>query len=195
LGLFCKIVLNGFGDESCVSAFGLQAAKFLERTVKSALGGGSGAVDGGLEAVERFVVQIFRRHCFEIGAAAETPGGVDDFAGEGVLERGGGREFGQVAGFEVIKDVALFGADEVRDGEEAEFGGVLGDAGFTLVAQNARPSAGLCAFTFDRDRAVGPFGVLPIGQDLSLGGHAEKRIAEASSGVWLSCWKQEEEVL
>ena len=98
--------------------FGLQAAKFLERTVECALGGGAGAVDGDLETVEFFIGQVFRRSDFEIRAAAEAPGGVDDFAGEGLFERGRGREFGHVAGLEVTKDVLFFGAYEVGDGEE-----------------------------------------------------------------------------
>jgi hypothetical protein len=80
--------------------FGLQAAKFLERTVECALGGGAGAVDGGLEPVEFFVRQVFGRSDFETGAAAEMPCGMDDFLSEGVFERRGGREFGEMAGFE-----------------------------------------------------------------------------------------------
>ena len=74
-------------DVSDVKAFGLKAAQFLEGTVEGALGGGAGAVDGDLEAVEFFVGQIVRRGDLEIGATAETPGGVDDFAGEGLFER------------------------------------------------------------------------------------------------------------
>jgi len=103
--------------EGGVDAFGLEAAEFLEGAVEGALGGGAGAVDRDLEAIEFFVRQIFGRRGFEISAAAEAPGGVDDFTGEGLFERRVGREFGDVAGFEVIEDVLLFGADEIGDGE------------------------------------------------------------------------------
>ena len=161
--LFCVVC----GDECGVEAFGLEAAEFLEGAVEGALGGGAGAVDGDLKAVEFFVGQVFRRSDFERGAAAETPGGVDDFAGEGLFERRIGREFGEVAGFEFIKDVLFFGADEIGDGEETEFGCVLRDAGSA----------------FGRDRAGGVFGVLPIGQDLSGAGHCGKIIAEVSRAV------------
>jgi hypothetical protein len=114
--------------------------------VEGALGGGAGAIDRGLQAIEFFVRQVFRRTDFERGAAAETPGGLDDFAGEGLFERRGGREFGYIARFELVKDVLLFGANEVGNREETEFDRILRDTGFA----------------FGGNGAGGPFGVLPI---------------------------------
>ena len=112
--------------------------------MKCALCGGVGAIDGDLKAVEFFAGQVFRRSDFQTGAAAETPSGMDDFAGEGLFKRRRGNEFGEIAGFELIKDVLLFGADEISDGKETAFGSVVGDAGFS----------------FDSDRAVGDFDTL-----------------------------------
>ena len=142
--------------------------------MEGALGGGAGPVDGHLEAVEFFVCQIIGRRDFEVGATAETPGGVDDFAGEGLFERRFCREFDEISGFELIKDVLLFGTNEISNRKEAESGCVLRNPGFT----------------FDRDRAVGPFGVLPSGQDLSGGRHGSVILAQASSGVCVSHSKQ-----
>jgi hypothetical protein len=130
-----------------LEVFRLEAAQFLQRTMKRALGRRAGAVDRDLEAVEFFVRHIFRGSRFDRGAAAETPGGVDDFSGEGLFERRRGREFRKVARFELIEDVLLFGADEAGDGEQAESGCVLGDSGLA----------------FGRNGAGGPFGVLPVG--------------------------------
>ena len=79
----------------------------------------------GLFSVANFVRQVFRRSDFEIGTAAKSPGGVDDFPGEGLFERRVGREFGEVAGFELIKDVAFFGVDEIRNRKKTESGRVL----------------------------------------------------------------------
>jgi hypothetical protein len=92
-----------------VEVFGLEAAKFFERAVKSALRRGAGAIDGDLKAVEFFAGHFLRRSDFEIGAAAETPGGMDDFARESLLERRGRREFGETAGFELIEMVCSSG--------------------------------------------------------------------------------------
>jgi hypothetical protein len=114
--------------------------------VEGALGGGAGAIDRGLQAIEFFVRQVFRRTDFERGAAAETPGGLDGFVGEGLFERRGGREFGYIARFELVKDVLLFGANEVGNREETEFDRILRDTGFA----------------FGGNGAGGPFGVLPI---------------------------------
>jgi hypothetical protein len=86
--------------------------------VEGAVRGGAGAVDGDLETVKGFVIQIFRRHGFEIRATTQAPGGLDDFSGERPLERRVWREFGEIAGLELIKDVLFFGADEIRDREE-----------------------------------------------------------------------------
>ena len=144
-----------FCGECCVDSFGLEAAKFLERAVEGALRGGASAVNGELEPIEFFFSQILRWSNFEIGAAAEAPCGVDNFASEGLFERRVRREFREITGLELIKDALFFRADEVRDGKEPELGCVLGYPGFT----------------FGRDRAMGPFGVLPIGQDLSGTGH------------------------
>ena len=152
--MFCVVCAS---DKRCVEAFGLQAAEFLERAMEGALGGGAGAVDRDLKAVEFFVRQIIRRGDFETGATAKTPGSVDDFAGEGLFERRVGREFGEIAGLEFVKDMLLFRADEICDREQAEFSSVLRNAGSA----------------FGRDRAVGPFGVLPIGQDLGGGSHVK----------------------
>jgi len=84
---------------------------------------------------------------------------MDDFAGEGLFERLVGREFGEITGLELSKDALLFGADEVGDGKETEFGCVLRDAGFPC----------------GRDRTGGLFGVLAIGQDLSGAGHLKQK--------------------
>jgi hypothetical protein len=138
-----------------MEVFGLEAAQFLERPMESTLRGGAGAINRDLEAIERFFVDVLRRSGFERGAAAQTPRGLDDFTGEGLFERRDGREFGQVAALELIKDVLFFGADEVGDRKKSEFDGVLGNAGFT----------------FGRDGADGPFGILPIGQDLGGAAH------------------------
>ena len=97
--------------------------------MEGALRGGAGAVDGDLKPIEFFVRQVFRRIRFEIGAAAETPGGVDDFAGEGLFESRVRREFGEVVGFELIKEVLFFGVDKVGDREQTKFGGVSGNGG------------------------------------------------------------------
>jgi hypothetical protein len=113
-------VRDGFASrESGVDAFGLKAAELLERAVEGALSGGAGSVDGDLQAIEFLVVQVFRRTDFKVGAAAETPGGVDDFASEGLLQRRIGREFIQVIGLELIEYVLFFGTDEVGDGKKA----------------------------------------------------------------------------
>jgi len=168
--LFCRILRSGLGGQLCgfgacgessIQAFGLQAAKLLKGAMEGALRGGAGAVDGGLKAVEFFVAQIIRRGDFEIGAAAEAPCGMDDFAGERLLERRVGRQFGEIAGLEFIEDVTLFGADEIRDREQSKFRRILRDAGAA----------------FGRDRAVGPFSVLPIGQDLGGSSHGSATIA------------------
>ena len=137
------------------------------------LGGGAGAVDRDLKAIEFFAGQVFGRSDFERGAAAEAPCGMDDFAGEGLFERGAGREFGEVAGFEFVKCVLLFGADEVGNRKEAEFRGVLRDAGFAC----------------SRDRAEGVFGVLPISEDLSGGCHERATVARGSARMSLNYWK------
>jgi len=121
--------LSGFGGlfcgECCVNSFGLEAAKLLERAVEGALRGGAGAVDGGLEAVEFFVRQVLRWRDFKIGAAAEAPCGVNNFTSEGLFERRVGREFGEIAGLEFTKDVLFFGANEIGDREQPEFGCIL----------------------------------------------------------------------
>ncbi len=121
--------VHGFGllehEDGGFEVSGLEAAEFLQRAVEGALGGGAGAVDRGLEAVEVLVTEVFRRGDFQIGAAAKTPCGVDDFAGEGLFKRCYRREFGHVAGLEAFKDVLFFGTHEIRDGEETEFDGVL----------------------------------------------------------------------
>ena len=145
-------------DLGRVEVFGLEAPKFLERAVEGALGCRAGAVDRDLEAVEFFVGEIFGGSDLERGAAAEAPGGMDDFAGESLLERRCRGEFGHVAGLELIKDVLFAGADEVGDREQAMFGCVLRDAGAA----------------FGRDRAAGVSGVLAIGQDLSGGSHRRR---------------------
>ncbi len=132
--------------------------------MERALCGGAGAVDGDLQAVELFVREVFRRRDFQISATAEAPGGVDDFAGEGLFERSCGREFGEVAGFELIKDVALCGTDEVGDGKETKFRCILRDTGAAL----------------GRGRAEGQFGILPIGQDLSGGSHGSVIVGSGS---------------
>jgi len=182
LGLFCRIFQRSFGGlfcvasaggKGCVDAFGLETAKFLERAVEGALSGGAGTVDRDLEAVDFFFRQVFGRRDFEIGATAETPCGVDNLAGEGLFERRVGRELGEIAGLEFIKDALFFGTDEIGDREKTESGCVL-----------RHPGA-----AFGRDGAVGPFGVLPIGQDLSGSSHGRATIAWGSSGMWLSCWK------
>ena len=147
-------------DITDVEAFRLEAAEFLKGAVEGALRGGAGAVDGSLQAIEFFVRQIFRRIRFEIGAAAEAPGRVDDFASEGLFERRVGREFGEIAGLEFIKYVPLFGTDEIRHRKETKFRRILGYTGFTR----------------GRDRAMGPFGILPIGEDLSGGSHLKTRV-------------------
>jgi len=98
--------------------------------VEGALGGGTGAVDGDLEAVEFFVRQVFRWSDFQVSATAETPGGVDDLAGKGLFERRIGRQFQEIAGFEFVKDILFFPTNKVRDGEEPEFGRVLRYVGF-----------------------------------------------------------------
>ena len=123
--------------------------------MEGALGRGAGAVDRDLETIEFVVGQVFRGSDFERGAAAETPGGMNDFAGESLFERGIGREFGDIAGLEFIKDVLFFRADEICDGKETEFCGILRNAGSA----------------FGRDRAVRFFGILPIGEDLGGAGH------------------------
>jgi len=119
--IFQQHSVHGFGllnHEDCrFEVSRLEAAEFPKRTVEGALGGAAGAVDRDLEPVEFFVGQIVWRRNFETGAAAEAPCGVNDFAGEGLLERRAGREFEPVASLEFIKDVALFGTDEVGDGE------------------------------------------------------------------------------
>ena len=156
-GIHCHRLFNC--DFGRVEVFGLEAAEFLERTVEGALGGGACTIDRGLKAVEFFVGEVFRGSNFEIGATAETPGGVDDLAGEGLFERRRGREFGEVAGFEFSKDVLFFGANEVGDRKETKLSCVLRDAGFAC----------------GRDGADGPFGVLPIGQDLGGGSHGKRK--------------------
>ena len=111
-----------------IEAFALQTAEFFERAMESALSGGAGAVDGGLEAVEFFVGQVLRRGDFETCAAAESPCGMDDLAGESLFERRRWREFGDVAGLELVEYVLFFRADEIRDGEETKFGRILQNA-------------------------------------------------------------------
>jgi len=96
LGLFCRILfsvlrqlppalfevvfqesVHGFGllnhQDGRFEVSRLDAAEFLERAVEGALGGGAGAVDRDLEAVEFFVRQIIGRRDFEVGATAESP--------------------------------------------------------------------------------------------------------------------------
>ncbi|HTA42306.1 MAG TPA: hypothetical protein VK789_07660 [Bryobacteraceae bacterium] len=72
-------------------AFGLETAQFVGCAQELALGFASGAVDGGLgagqERVFRFVAGGRFHLRFGDSAAAETPGGVDDFGGEGLFER------------------------------------------------------------------------------------------------------------
>src|SRR6185503_9291350 len=116
---------------------------------------------------EFFVRQIIRRRDFEVGATAKAPRGVDDFARKGLFERRVGREFGYVAGLELIKDVLLFRANEIRDRKQTKSGCVLRDSGAAC----------------GRDRAGGHFGVLPISQDLSGGSHGRATITRGSSGM------------
>ena len=156
-----------FCGERCVNSFGLEATELFQRAVECALGGRASAVDGGLQAIEFFFSQILRRSNFDIGAAAQAPCGVDDFASEGLFERRVGRQFGEISGFELTEDVPLFGTDEVGDGKQPELSGILRNAGFAC----------------GRDSAMGPFGILPIGQDLSGAGrmsYCARSIAAAS---------------
>src|SRR6266700_5286321 len=91
-------------------AFGLDAAEFGHGAVEDAMVADAGPVygvlDGGEDAVFHGIEEVVG--CagvggpagFDDGAAAETPGGMHDFGGEGVLDRSFGREGVLVAGAE-----------------------------------------------------------------------------------------------
>ena len=52
-------------------------------------------------------------------AAAEAPGGSDDFGDVGFFEEGEGGEFGRQSVAEFFVDAAFFGFDEITAGVEA----------------------------------------------------------------------------
>ena len=108
-------------------ALGLDFAEFVDGAGVDAVGVGAGAIDGLLGAVV-----VLGHGGFEGGAAAKSPGGVDDFGGEGVFEGSVGREVGLVGGAEFGVDVGFGGGDEVGGGEESGRDGVAGGAGFTF---------------------------------------------------------------
>ena len=104
-------------------ALGLDAAQFGDGAVEESMGLGTGAVDGLLlRVVEHgigFAVRDAVHGGFDDATAAKTPGGVDDFGGESVLDGTFGREVYFEAGAEFRVEVVLFGADEVAAGVES----------------------------------------------------------------------------
>ena len=103
---------------------GLTAAQFGGGAVEAAQSGGAGAIDGLLERVENridhgIVGQGRNEPILNGGAAAETPGGVDDFSGKSFLDGAFGREFGLEAVAEFRVEVLFAGMDEVAAGVEA----------------------------------------------------------------------------
>ena len=69
---------------------------------------------------------------FDAGATLETPGGADDFDGEGFLEGALGKEIAPETGADCLVFRFLFGTDEAVHREEAELEGVAGGTGFAF---------------------------------------------------------------
>jgi hypothetical protein len=127
----------GVVDLEADGALGLESAELGEGAADPVVGVGAGAVEGG-------VVVDFAAG-FEEAAAAETPGGAQDFVDEAVFEIAVGGEplveFGE--GFVVL--VLLVFADEVVGGEEAGFEGIAGGDGFAFGSVGAG-GAGVSCF-------------------------------------------------
>ena len=100
-GFVLRNGLFGFGG-----AFGLEFAELGDGAVEDGEGLGAGAVDGGLGGVGDASGLGFGP-----GAAAETPGGAEDFGREGFFEGVGGAETGEEGGVEVVVFGLLFRAD------------------------------------------------------------------------------------
>ena len=120
----------------------------------------AGAVDGGLDFVQAGVeggvggvfLSFFRdgegffdQVGFDVGAAAETPGGAEDFDGVGAFESVLGVEAIPERGGEFAVFGFLVGEDEVASGEEVEFAGVLGRRGFSGFGAGASGGLGVAA--------------------------------------------------
>jgi hypothetical protein len=128
-GSFCRRFDNGlFG------LFGLESADFGERAPDDAVRLGAGTVDCGLGAEEVLVEHgvfggLFREGGFDLGAAAETPGGSDYLGGEELLGSGLCVDVLPEGAGEGLIFFRFVGLDAVLFGEQAEAEGVLGGAG------------------------------------------------------------------
>jgi hypothetical protein len=126
LGLFCK---NRCG----LFATALDFAQFGERAGEDAEGSCAGAFDGLLGLFDREGAVFQSQGGFDGGATAESPGGVDDFGGEGLFDGAHGSEVGFVGGGEFGVDRGFLAQDEVACGEKTGGDGVAGDTGFALI--------------------------------------------------------------
>ena len=103
-------------------AFGLDAAQFGGGSMEEAMGLGAGAVHRLLlRVIEHgvgFAVRDTVHACFDDGAAAKTPGSVDDFGGKRLFDGAFGYEVYFEAGAEFRIETLLLGADEVAAGVE-----------------------------------------------------------------------------
>jgi hypothetical protein len=74
----------------------------------------------------RFLTGSIRRLGFDSGAAAEAPGGMDDFAGESLFEESFRGKLGGVGGAETLEKFLFFGANEGCRGYKWGGGGHCG---------------------------------------------------------------------
>src|ERR1700735_836063 len=112
-------------------------------------GGGGGRVEHGIEAALGFERRFGR------GAAAETPGGMDDFRGESGFHGALRRELLLEILAEGLVERFFLGANNVARGVEPERGRV----------------AGYARFAFGGTGSGGGLRVAAVGCDLSFGGH------------------------
>jgi hypothetical protein len=122
----------------------LQAAQFGHGAAEGDVGLGAGAIDGGLGGegvgiIHRIDVSGAGGQRFlDLRATAQTPHGVEDLGGHGVLQNGVGLEFFGEAGAELVVLFDLFGTDEATAGEKSEGDGVRGGTGFPFGGARTR---------------------------------------------------------
>ena len=116
---------DDIGHAFCTDeAFCLKTAEFIGGTEKLALRAGSGSIDRSLDVGEDWVFGSTLHFRLGDGAAAKTPGGVDDFGGQGLLERAVGAEILLKAMAEEFIGVDFVRTDEVGSRIDAEGDGI-----------------------------------------------------------------------
>jgi hypothetical protein len=159
--------------------FGLEAAQFGRGAMEVAMGLSAGAVDGLLRVVQHGIKSALgspgRYHAgLNGGTAAQTPGGVNDFGGQDLLDCAFGREVCLEAGAEAGVEILLLGADKIATGIESGGYCVTGD---TRLA-------------FGGAGTAGSLRIVAIGGDLSISCHGTPLRELFDSQVQGSAWGQ-----